>query len=280
VVLDELRGQAERHHLTFGPDPATHSRCTLGGMIGNNSCGVHSVMAGRTSDNVQALVVLTSDGQTLQVGATDEPDLERICAGEGRRAEIYRALHRIRGLHADEIRRRYPAIPRRVSGYNLDELLPEHGCHVARALVGSEGTCATVLEATLRLVSSPRHRALLVLGYPDVYAAGDAVPDVMRSSPLGLEGIDDRLIGYMRRKGLRSGDVGLLPEGGGWLLAEFGADSPQEASSLAERAAADRGRSVSARVFADPRDQHRICTAARSTATSGRAACTSASTSS
>jgi FAD/FMN-containing dehydrogenase/Fe-S oxidoreductase len=258
VVLDDLRSAAERHHLTFGPDPATHSRCTLGGMIGNNSCGVHSVMAGRTADNVQELSILTSDGHRLRVGPTEEPALEQICAGTGRGAEIHRALRGIRERHADEIRRRYPDIPRRVSGFNLDELLPERGFHVARALVGSEGTCAIVLEATLHLVESPRHRALLVLGYPDVCAAADAVPDLMRRSPIGLEAIDDRLIGCMRRKGLRTRDVALLPEGGGWLLVEFGAESAREAESLARRAAGARGRGMSSRVFAEPEVQHRI----------------------
>ncbi|HEU5438877.1 MAG TPA: FAD-binding oxidoreductase, partial [Ktedonobacterales bacterium] len=169
VVLDDLRAQAERHHLTYGPDPSTHNRCTLGGMIGNNSCGVHSIAAGLTSDNVEELEIVTSDGLRLRVGATGEEELARLIAGDGRRAMLYAALDALRERYADDIRTGYPAIPRRVSGYNLPDLLPERGFHVARALVGSEGTCATVLEATVRLIESPPHRALAVLAYADIY---------------------------------------------------------------------------------------------------------------
>src|SRR5205814_371219 len=149
VVLDDLRARTEPLHLTFAPDPSTHNHCTLGGMIGNNSCGVHSVMAGRTSDNVEELEILTYDGLRMRVGPTDDATFERIVAEGGRRAEIYRALWVLRDRYAELIRQRYPRIPRRVSGYNLDELLPENGSNVARALVGSEGTCVTVLEATV-----------------------------------------------------------------------------------------------------------------------------------
>ncbi|MBF0375686.1 MAG: FAD-binding oxidoreductase, partial [Alphaproteobacteria bacterium] len=146
-VLDHLRAEAERHHLTFGPDPATHDHNTLGGMLGNNSCGIHSVMAGRTADNVRSLEVLTYDGLRMTVGATPDAELDAIIAAGGRRGEIYARLRALRDAHADEIRARYPRIPRRVSGYNLDELLPENGFHVARALVGGEGTLVTILEA-------------------------------------------------------------------------------------------------------------------------------------
>src|SRR5207237_268634 len=129
----------------------------------------------------------------------------------GRRAEIYRRLRGLVDRHADEIRARYPKIPRRVSGYNLDQLLPENGFNVARALVGTEGTCVTVLGARLRLVDSPPERALLVLGYPDVFCAADHVPDVLAHRPIGLEGIDDRLIQDMKAIGLHPEDVRLLP---------------------------------------------------------------------
>ena len=155
LVLDTLRDAAEEHGLTFGPDPATHNRCTLGGMIGNNSCGVHSVMAGKTDDNVEALEVLTYDGLRLTVGATGEEELAGLAAEEGRRGEIYRRLVALRDRCAPLIRARYPKIPRRVSGFNLDQLLPENGFHVARALVGSEGTCVTVLAATVAARPQP-----------------------------------------------------------------------------------------------------------------------------
>jgi FAD/FMN-containing dehydrogenase len=156
-ILDTLRDAAEQHHLTFGLDPSTHDHCALGGMIGNNSCGVHSVMAGRTSDNVEKLEILTYDGQRMTVGPTTNEELRSIIASGGRRAEIYRALDEFRGNYAGLIRARFPKIPRRVSGYeNLDELLPERGFNVARALVGTEGTCVTVLQAKLKLVPSPQ----------------------------------------------------------------------------------------------------------------------------
>src|SRR5580692_9522960 len=155
VVLDHLRAAAEKHHLTFGPDPATHNRCTLGGMIGNNSCGVHSIMAGKTDDNIEELEILTYDGLRMKVGQTSDGEIEKIIGEGGRRGEIYTGLKRLRDAYSDLIRKCYPDIPRRVSGYNLNYLLPENGFHVARALVGSEGTCVTVLEATCRLVESP-----------------------------------------------------------------------------------------------------------------------------
>ena len=156
LVLDDLRDAAEAHGLTFGPDPATHNHCTLGGMIGNNSCGVHSVMAGKTDDNVEELEVLTYDGLRLRVGPTTEEELQRFVRAGGRRGEIYGRLRDLRDRYAPLIRERFPPIPRRVSGYNLPDLLPENGFHVARALVGTEGTCVTVLEATVCLVPSPR----------------------------------------------------------------------------------------------------------------------------
>jgi FAD/FMN-containing dehydrogenase/Fe-S oxidoreductase len=233
VVLDNLRSAAEKHHLTFAPDPATHDRCTLGGMIGNNSCGVHSVMGGKTDDNIEELEVLTYDGTRMKVGATPNADLERICASVGRRGEIYCKLRSIASSYGDLVRQRFPNIPRRVSGYNLNYLLPENGFHVARALVGSEGTCVTILEATCRLVESPPARVLLVIAYPDIYQCADHVPEIMTHKPIGLEGIDDLLVGYTRAKGINSEGLALLPEGGGWLMVEFGADTAMEAESQA-----------------------------------------------
>src|SRR5580692_2785785 len=141
VVLDNLRNAAEKHHLTFGPDPATHDRCTLGGMIGNNSCGVHSVMAGKTDENIEELEVLTYDGLRMKVGKTSDVELAEFRRVKDRRGQIYVGLAALRDKYGNLIRQRYPNIPRRVSGYNLNYLLPENGFHVARALVGTEGTC-------------------------------------------------------------------------------------------------------------------------------------------
>jgi FAD/FMN-containing dehydrogenase/Fe-S oxidoreductase len=233
VVLDRLRAAAEKHHLTFGPDPATHGRCTLGVMIGNNSCGVHSVMAGKTDDNIEALEILTYDGLRMKVGATSSDELGRIYETGGSRGEIYSRLQSIAATYGDLVRQRFPKIPRRVSGYNLNFLLPENGFHVARALVGSEGTCVTVLEATCRLVESPPARVLLVFAYPDIYQCADHVPEIMTHKPIGLEGFDDLLVTYTRMKGINSEGLALLPEGGGWLMVEFGAETAREAESQA-----------------------------------------------
>ena len=257
IVLDDLRDAAEEHDLTFGPDPATHNHCTLGGMIGNNSCGVHSVMAGKTDDNVEELEVLTYDGLRLRVGATTEEELGRIVLAGGRRGEIYRRLREIRDRCAPLIRERFPDIPRRVSGYNLNWLLPENGFHVARALVGSEGTCVTILEATLRLVASPPCRTLVVLGYPDVYTAADHVLEILEHGPIGLEGIDDVLVGGMKKKNLHPRNVELLPPGKGWLLVELGGDSREEADGKARglmAALADQPDAPSMKLFTDPRE--------------------------
>ena len=130
-------------------------------MLGNNSCGMHAQMAGSAENNVEAMEVLTYDGLRLRVGPTSDADLSRITREGGLRGEIYRGLRDIRERYGDLIGHRYPQIPRRISGYNLRELLPESGCHVARALVGSEGTRVTILEATVRLIPSPPVRSLL-----------------------------------------------------------------------------------------------------------------------
>jgi FAD/FMN-containing dehydrogenase/Fe-S oxidoreductase len=233
VVLDSLRNRAEAYQLTFAPDPSTHNRCTIGGMIGNNSCGTHSLLGGKTVDNVEELRILLYDGSQMTVGPTSETELAHIIAQGGPRGEIYTKLHGIREAYAGLIRRRFPQIPRRVSGYNLDELLPERGFNVARALVGTEGTCAIVLEAKLKLIHSPQHRALVGLGYRDAFFAADHVPEILQFHPIGLEGFEGSIVDGLQRKGAPNLD--LLPEGRGFLLVEFGADDPNEANELAGR---------------------------------------------
>ena len=233
IVLDRVREAAEQHHLTFAPDPATHSRCTLGGMIGNNSCGVHALMGGKTVDNVESMRVLLYDGTVLEVGATSEAELAAIIREGGRRGQIYVGLQKIRDRYATLVRERFPNIPRRVSGYNLDELLPENGFHVARALVGSEGTCVTVLETTLRLMHSPPCRVLVGLGFTDPFIAADHVPFILEHKPIGLEGFDGLLVDFMHRKNLAVHDIALLPDGRGYLLVEFGGESMEDALTQA-----------------------------------------------
>jgi FAD/FMN-containing dehydrogenase/Fe-S oxidoreductase len=233
VVLDTLRNRAEAHALTFGPDPSTHSRCTLGGMIGNNSCGTHSLLAGKTVDNIESLRVLLYDGTELTVGRTPDADADAIARAGGRRAQIYAGLAAIRDRYATLVREKFPQIPRRVSGYNLDQLLPENGFHVARALVGSEGTCAIVLEASARLIPSPQHRILVGLGYSDACAAADHVLEILEFDPIGLEGFEGVMVDALRRKG--APNLNLIPDGQGILLVEFGSDDPSEAGARAER---------------------------------------------
>ncbi|MEO7314381.1 MAG: FAD-binding and (Fe-S)-binding domain-containing protein [Ginsengibacter sp.] len=245
IVLDEMRGTTSKEaQLTFGPDPATHSHCAIGGMLGNNSCGVHSIMSqfygygARMSDNTESLTVLTYDGLKMKVGPTSEEELDNIINGGGRRGEIYHKLKNLRDKYGDEIRQKFPNIPRRVSGYDLPSLLPENGFNVAQALVGSEGTCVVILQANMKLMPDPGARSLVVLGYPDIYAAGSACPGIMKHEPIGLEGFDDLLIQFMKKKGLNLDDLPLLPKGNGWLLVEFGGkdktDSDNKCKGLME----------------------------------------------
>src|SRR5574338_819782 len=228
LVLDRLREKAEEHDLTYGPDPATHSRCTLGGMLGNNSCGVHSILAGVTADNVESLDVVLYDGSRLTVsrgdGAIRGPGAERLTAD----------LHELADRFGDRVRSGFPQIPRRISGYNLDRLLPEHGFDVAAALVGTESTCCLILEADLRLIPSPQYRSLVLLGYDAPWTAADHVPEIMEFEPIGLETFDQRLVDNELAKGFKRHPE-LLPGGEAWLLVEFGGDSKEEADAKAER---------------------------------------------
>ena len=234
IVLDRVREAAEVYHLTYAPDPATHSRCTLGGMIGNNSCGVHGLLGGKVVDNVESMDVVLYDGTRMTVGRTSEEELDALIGAGGRVGEIYARLRALRDRYAELIRQKFPRIPRRVSGYNLDELLPENGFNVARALVGSEGTCVSVVSATLNLTASPPHLVLTALAFDDPYLAGDAVPRALAFGPIGLEGFDGLLVEFMLRKNLAVHDVKLLPPGGGFLLVEMGAWTAEEAQSKAE----------------------------------------------
>jgi FAD/FMN-containing dehydrogenase/Fe-S oxidoreductase len=235
VVLDTLREEVKKYNLTYGPDPSTHSHCTFGGMIGNNSCGVHSVMAGKTDANIIELDIVTYDGLRITVGQTPEENLQRTISEGGKKGEIYQKLKKFRDRYSTLIELKYPHIPRRVSGYSLPWLLPKNGFNVAKALVGSESTLVTVLKAKIRLVYWPPVRSLVVLGYHDIYAAADHVPEVMKFSPMGLEGIDDRLVDDMKKKHKHPENTKLLPEGSGWLLVEFGGASKEESDGKARK---------------------------------------------
>jgi len=257
----QLQNEAEKSHLMFGPDPATHRWCTIGGMIGNNSCGVHSQLAGRTEHNVEALDILLYDGTRMRVGKTSDAELSGIESKGGRRGEIYSKLKGLRDRYGKLVQERYPKIPRRISGYNLDELLPEKGFHVARALVGSEGTCVVVLEATLNLIEARPYRTLLVLGYPDIYCAADHVPEIGAHGAIGLEALDHKFIYDLRKKHLRPDHLKLLPEGEGFLLVEFGGQTQEESEEPARRLMADLKRRENAptmKLFDDKKEEEQI----------------------
>ena len=236
TVCDTLRNAAKPHTLTWGPDPATHNHCTFGGMLGNNSCGVHAQMAGKAADNVLSMDICLYDGTQMTVGWVDDRELEQNITQGGRIGNIYAQLKALRNRYAELIKTNYPHIPRRVSGYNLDQLIPgEDGrFNVARALVGSESTCVTILEAKVRLVYSNPKRVLLVLGYPNIYEAGDHVPEILKHGPIGFEGLDEFLIQNVKKKGMpQKNDLSVLPEGKGWLVVEFGAGTTEEAEQQA-----------------------------------------------
>jgi FAD/FMN-containing dehydrogenase/Fe-S oxidoreductase len=233
--------------VIFGPDPSTHDRCTIGGNLGNNSCGIHSLQSQlygpgpRFSDCVRELEVVTYDGERFRVGVGEEEHLDEIIAAGGRKGEIYAALRDLRDRYADVIRARMKPVdelPRRVSGFNLDELLPERGFNVARALVGTESTCATFTEVEIELMPAMLMRTLVVIEYDDLPAAGNDVAEIIeRFRPIGLEGLDSQLIKDERDQGMHVAAIEELPgadHGEAWLLVQFGADAAEESEALAQ----------------------------------------------
>jgi FAD/FMN-containing dehydrogenase/Fe-S oxidoreductase len=256
IVLDELNRRLAPTGLRYGPEPATHPNCTLGGMIGNNSCGATAQRTGKVVDNTPRLEVLLHDGTRFWCERTGDEQNAAILAQGGRRSEIYRALRELADACQDEIRERFPDIPRRVSGYNLDSLLPEHGFDIAGLLIGSESTLVTVLHAELELVPVIPERTLVVIGYPTVAEAADAVPALTPYDPIALEGMDRRLVRDQELKNEHSEAIEQLPDGNGWLLVQFGGDTAQEAGERArtmlEHLDVDEGR---VRFFEDPERQ-------------------------
>jgi FAD/FMN-containing dehydrogenase/Fe-S oxidoreductase len=267
TVCDELRDQAmakSGNLLTWGPDPATHTHCCFGGMIGNNSCGAHAQMSGRCHENVEELEILLYDGTRMTVGWMDDAELDRRIFQGGRVGDIYRYLKSLRSHYGDLVQEKYPKIPRRVSGYNLDQLLPGEDVrfNIARSLVGSEGTLVTILEAKVRLIDAKAERVVLMLGYPDVYEAADHVMDILRFQPTALEGIDEDLYQNIKKKsGPNSRYLKLLPDGKGWLMAEFGAEKRQDAIDLAKHvmeALKNKHRALSMKLYTDLADTQHI----------------------
>ena len=252
-ILDRLRDAAAPHGLTFGPDPATHDHNTIGGMVGNDSCGVHSVKWGRTADNVERLTALTYDGHALALGPTP-----RIPDEIGRRGDIYRALVALRDRYGKLIEERFPKIPRLVSGFeNLDSLLPGRDFNVARAVTGTEGTCVIILEAEVQLVPRPKCKALALLSFDDVYAAADAVPALLEQQPDALEGFDGRMYDAIRQSGASAG-VAAFPEGRGFLIVEGIGDTTEEAEANVRRIVKKADIGARTQFVSDPREQQRI----------------------
>ena len=263
TICDTLRNAATPYTLTWGPDPATHDHCTFGGMLGNNSCGVHAQMAGKAGENVLEMDILLYDGTQMTVGSMNEQELEAKIALGGREGSIYGKLKSLRDKYSGLIQKRYPRIPRRVSGYNLDHLIPgEDGrFNIARALVGSESTLVTILEAKVRLIFSYPKRVLLLLGYPSIYEAGDHVPKILEHKPIGFEGIDNFLINNVKKKGMpQIDDLSVLPEGKGWLVVEFGAGTIEEAEQQARAAMAslEGAGAPTMKLFVDEADQKKV----------------------
>ena len=238
TICDDVVNAGRPYDLTYAPDPATHDHCCFGGMLGNNSCGAHAQMNGPAVNNVESLEVLLYDGTRINVGWLSEAEWQQKSEGTGREAEVYSRLRNLRDRYRSLIESRYPKLIRRISGYNLDRLIPdERGMvNIARALVGSEGTCVTILEAKVTLIYNRPERVILVLGYPDVYQAGDHVPEIVKFDPVALEGMDHRLYENIQKKGgLHSEHLNLLPDGRGWLMIEFGAATQEEAKNTAEQ---------------------------------------------
>jgi FAD/FMN-containing dehydrogenase/Fe-S oxidoreductase len=250
VILDDLRARASVHGLTFGADPSSHNRCTIGGMIGTNACGSHSVAWGTTADAVDTLDVVLADGTQGSLG--------RPGAGEAP-AAVLDALTGIRDEWMGDIRRELGRFRRQISGYGLQYLLPEKGFDVSRAFVGTEGTCGLLTAARVHLIPLPGSRALVIAGFPGEVAAAAAAPGLVALDPLTVEGMDDELV---RAYDARPGPHGRppLPEGRAWLLVELAGDDPTQARDRAEvvrRAALDLG-ALAACVLSDPGEQ-RTC---------------------
>lgn len=241
IALDRLNSELAETGLMVGPKPSTHVSCTLGGMIGNNSCGSTAQAYGKTVDAVRRLEILTYDGFRAWVGPGDT-----VVTDDPRAGDLVARLRAIAADYAADIRAKYPRIPRRVSGYNLDSLLPEYGVDLAGLLVGSESTLVTVLRAEIALVPRPPATALTVLGFDDIYRAADAVPMILAHRPAALEGLDHRLIQLEHTRHLAEPALRQLPDGSAYLMVQFDADNRAEADRRACAMAEELGRRAGA----------------------------------
>jgi FAD/FMN-containing dehydrogenase/Fe-S oxidoreductase len=264
VICDDLVSKIKPHGLTFGPKPATHDHCCFGGMIANNCGGMEAQLAGTAVDNVESLEVVLYDGTVLQLGWMSDDEFRAAGERPGREGELYRALYALRERTQDQVRARYPKIPRRISGYNLDRLIPDASgrVNVARALVGTEGTCAITLSAEVVLTPLPPHQTVVGIGFRDVFEAADAVPKVLEFKPMICEGLDRRLIEHVRNKHMREARyLSLLPEGHGWLVVRLGADTKEGVEAKAEALCAvlkAQHKALDSRAYDDPEHERGI----------------------
>src|SRR5581483_2422076 len=264
TICDDVVNAARPYKLTYGPDPATHDHCCFGGMLGNNSCGAHAQMNGPAVNNVEEMDILRYDGTRMHVGWLTELEWETRLKQGGREGEIYAKLKSLRQRYQILIEQRYPKIIRRVSGYNLDQLIPnEKGeINLARALVGSESTLITILKAKVKLIYNHPERVIVLLGYPDVYQAADHLMEVLEFKPIALEGLDQILMDNVKKKGgPHRKYLPMLPEGHGWLMVEIGCETQQEAVDVANRLMDRLKRDPnppSMKLFVDRHDQAKI----------------------
>jgi len=240
VVQAALQAAAAPFGLRFGPDPSTHNRCTIGGMIGNNACGPRALGYGKTADNVVALQVITGGGERVRFG----PD------GEGAASAVAERLQSLVAGNLGTIRPEFGRFGRQVSGYSLQHLLPENRFDVARFLAGTEGTLGVVTEATVRLVADAPHKIMVALGYASMAEAGDAATAVLPHSPTAAEGLDRRIVEVVRRT---RGEAAVppLPRGDGWMLVELVGDGRAELVRRADALVAEAA-ALDALVVADP----------------------------
>jgi len=229
VVLDELNAYLKPHGLAFAPDVATSNRASIGGMMGNNSCGAHSILYGRTVDHVLEQRVVLSDGSAAHFAEVSLEEWDRRATVDTLEGRIYRNVRRICAEHAEEVEARFPRIMRRVGGYNLDEMVRNQRWNLARLAVGSEGTLVAVTEAKLNLVPLPAYSGLLVSHFDDLIAALRSVTLIVSQAPAAVELID-RIILDLTRDNLTLAPARsfLCGDPDAIMVTEFYADSPDE----------------------------------------------------
>ena len=252
VVCDALRTAVAEHGLTYGPDPSTHSRCTIGGMVANNACGSHSVAYGTAAENLISVTIMLASGEEITFDGSGVSD-------EG----IDKQLHQLVDAHAELIDAELGRFPRQVSGYGLHYLLDKHGFDAAKAIAGTEGTVGVITKMTVKLVEVPKVKALAVLAFETVYDAASAAARLRLPGVATIEGMGGDLLDALRSKRGQERAGGNLPgnrkgiPAGGWLYCEVGGDTLEEAEALAQTVAASVD-TVDTIVVSDPQEMREL----------------------